>query len=73
MVCTLDHNIGFEKEMLRKHHVLENGASKEFCPYIIINPAIIVVILNPSPVTLSETKGLAVQLKTGSVKDLVTA
>jgi hypothetical protein len=39
----------------------------------IINPAIIVVILNPSPVTLSETKGLAVQLRTRSVKDLVTA
>jgi hypothetical protein len=38
-----------------------------------INPVIIIVILNPSPVTLSETKGLAVQLRTGSVKDLATA
>jgi hypothetical protein len=33
----------------------------------------IVVILNPSHVTLRETKGLVVQLRTGSVKDLVTA
>ena len=41
--------------------------------YSNINPAIIIVILNPSPVTLSETKGLVVQLRTGSVKDLVTA
>jgi hypothetical protein len=31
---------------------------------VIINPAIIFVILNPSPVTLSETKGLVVQLRT---------
>jgi len=30
------------------------------------------VILNPSLVTLSETKGLVVQLRTGSVKDLAT-
>jgi hypothetical protein len=39
----------------------------------LISPAMIVVILNPSHVTLRETKGLVVQLRTGSVKDLVTA
>jgi hypothetical protein len=40
---------------------------------LFINPAIMIVILNPLPVTLSETKGLAVQLRTGPVKDLVKA
>jgi hypothetical protein len=39
---------------------------------IIINPAIIMVILNPSLVILNEVKNLVVQLRTGSVKDLVT-
>jgi hypothetical protein len=38
-----------------------------------INPAIIVVILNPSYVILSAAKNLFVMLRTGSVKDLVTA
>ena len=40
---------------------------------IIINPAIIIVILNPSHVILSAAKNLVVMLRTGSVKDLVTA
>ena len=37
-----------------------------------INPAIILVILNPSHVILSAAKNLVVMLRTGSVKDLVT-
>jgi hypothetical protein len=36
-----------------------------------INPKIIMVILNPSHVILSVAKNLFVQLRTGSMKDLV--
>jgi hypothetical protein len=61
-------------------HILRSRGFDVYVPAVLssqctfrVNPAIILIILNPLHVILSAAKNLVVMLRTGSVKDLVTA